>query len=174
MAAGALGSVSNRLRHENGDTHVVICDDVFSDAGSTPAASTISRRKCLDSLDRKSFIHSGLRFVSRIETFAGCGQLSRRLQYFSKFGDMLIVSRVTFRRNPWVFLLADSEFPRRSRSLQKSEGGIRPNSEFGARQKVRCPPPPLLRSAPSRQPFGRRPRNRIRFTVPPSRAYGVP
>jgi hypothetical protein len=41
MAAGALGSVSNRLRHENGDTHVVICDDVFSDAGSTPAASTI-------------------------------------------------------------------------------------------------------------------------------------
>jgi len=40
MAAGALGSVSNRLRHENGDTHVVICDDVFSDAGSTPAAST--------------------------------------------------------------------------------------------------------------------------------------
>ena len=42
MAAGALGSVSNRLRHENGDTHVVVCDDVFSDAGSTPAASTIS------------------------------------------------------------------------------------------------------------------------------------
>ena len=41
MAAGALGSVSNRLRHENGDTHVVICDDAFSDAGSTPAASTI-------------------------------------------------------------------------------------------------------------------------------------
>ena len=41
MAAGALGSVSNRLRHENGDTHVVDCDDVFSDAGSTPAASTI-------------------------------------------------------------------------------------------------------------------------------------
>jgi hypothetical protein len=40
MAAGALGSVSNRLRHENGDTHVVDCDDVFSDAGSTPAAST--------------------------------------------------------------------------------------------------------------------------------------
>ena len=40
MATGALGSVSNRLRHENGDTHVVICDDVFSDAGSTPAAST--------------------------------------------------------------------------------------------------------------------------------------
>ena len=40
MAAGALGSVSNRLRHENGDTHVVVCDDVFSDAGSTPAAST--------------------------------------------------------------------------------------------------------------------------------------
>jgi hypothetical protein len=29
-----------RLRHENGDTHVVICDDVFSDAGSNPAAST--------------------------------------------------------------------------------------------------------------------------------------
>ena len=43
MAAGALGSVSNRLRHENGDTHVVICDDVFSDAGSTPAASTITK-----------------------------------------------------------------------------------------------------------------------------------
>ena len=42
MAAGALGSVPNRLRHENGDTHVVICDDVFSDAGSTPAASTTS------------------------------------------------------------------------------------------------------------------------------------
>ena len=41
MATGALGSVSNRLRHENGDTHVVDCDDVFSDAGSTPAASTI-------------------------------------------------------------------------------------------------------------------------------------
>ena len=41
MAAGALGSVSNRLRHENGDTHVGVCDDVFSDAGSTPAASTI-------------------------------------------------------------------------------------------------------------------------------------
>src|SRR5688572_4057080 len=40
MAAGALGSVSNRLRHENGDTHVGDCDDVFSDAGSTPAAST--------------------------------------------------------------------------------------------------------------------------------------
>ena len=40
MATGALGSVSNRLRHENGDTHVVICDDVFSEAGSTPAAST--------------------------------------------------------------------------------------------------------------------------------------
>ena len=40
MAAGALGSVSNRLRHENGDTHVVDCDDVFSDAGSNPAAST--------------------------------------------------------------------------------------------------------------------------------------
>ena len=41
MAAGAFGSVSNRSRHENGDTHVVVCDDVFSDAGSTPAASTI-------------------------------------------------------------------------------------------------------------------------------------
>lgn len=41
MATGALGSVSNRLRHENGDTHVGVCDDVFSDAGSTPAASTI-------------------------------------------------------------------------------------------------------------------------------------
>src|SRR3954468_5676522 len=40
MAAGALGSVSNRSRHENGDTHVEVCDDVFSDAGSTPAAST--------------------------------------------------------------------------------------------------------------------------------------
>lgn len=41
MAAGAFGSVSNRSRHENGDTHVGVCDDVFSDAGSTPAASTI-------------------------------------------------------------------------------------------------------------------------------------
>ncbi len=40
MAAGALGSVSNRLRHQNGDTHVGVFDDVFSDAGSTPAAST--------------------------------------------------------------------------------------------------------------------------------------
>jgi hypothetical protein len=40
MAAGAFGSVSNRSRHENGDTHVGVCDDVFSDAGSTPAAST--------------------------------------------------------------------------------------------------------------------------------------
>ena len=47
MAAGALGSVSNRLRHENGDTHVVICDDVFSDAGSTPAASTIRSLRSL-------------------------------------------------------------------------------------------------------------------------------
>ena len=48
MAAGALGSVSNRLRHENGDTHVVVCDDVFSDAGSTPAASTTPHfvRRC--------------------------------------------------------------------------------------------------------------------------------
>jgi hypothetical protein len=43
MAAGALGSVHNRLRHQNGDTHVVGFDDVFSDAGSTPAASTIFR-----------------------------------------------------------------------------------------------------------------------------------
>ena len=40
LAAGALGSVLNRPRHSNGDTHVVDCDDVFSDAGSTPAAST--------------------------------------------------------------------------------------------------------------------------------------
>ena len=40
LVAGALGSVLNRLRHSNGDTHVVDCDDVFSDAGSTPAAST--------------------------------------------------------------------------------------------------------------------------------------
>jgi hypothetical protein len=40
MAAGALGSVHSRLRHQNGDTHVVGFDDVFSDAGSTPAAST--------------------------------------------------------------------------------------------------------------------------------------
>jgi len=84
MAAGALGSVSNRLRHENGDTHVVVCDDVFSDAGSTPAASTISRRKCLDYLDRKSFIQSGLRFVTRIRLSPSCGQISRRLQYASK------------------------------------------------------------------------------------------
>ena len=84
MAAGALGSVSNRLRHENGDTHVVICDDVFSDAGSTPAASTTSGRKRFGRLDRKSFIQSGLRFETRIETFAGRGQLSRRLQHFSK------------------------------------------------------------------------------------------
>src|SRR5688572_8260263 len=84
MAAGALGSVSNRLRHENGDTHVVICDDVFSDAGSTPAASTISRRKCFGCLDRKSFIQSGLRFVTGIGLSLGCGQLSRRLQHVSK------------------------------------------------------------------------------------------
>src|SRR5829696_6871422 len=48
MATGALGSVSNRLRHENGDTHVVICDDVFSDAGSTPAASTIRLGRAAD------------------------------------------------------------------------------------------------------------------------------
>lgn len=48
MAAGALGSVSNRLRHENGDTHVVVCDDVFSDAGSTPAASTIRLGRVAD------------------------------------------------------------------------------------------------------------------------------
>lgn len=41
MAAGAFGPVPNRLRHENGDTHVGSCDDAFSDAGSTPAASTI-------------------------------------------------------------------------------------------------------------------------------------
>ena len=41
LADGALGSVLNRPRHSNGDTHVVDCDDVFSDAGSTPAASTI-------------------------------------------------------------------------------------------------------------------------------------
>jgi len=40
LAAGALGSVLNRPRQLNGDTHVVVCDDVFSDAGSTPAAST--------------------------------------------------------------------------------------------------------------------------------------
>jgi len=40
LAAGALGSVLNRPRQSNGDTHVVDCDDVFSDAGSTPAAST--------------------------------------------------------------------------------------------------------------------------------------
>jgi len=40
LAIGALGSVLNRSRHLNGDTHVVDCDDVFSDAGSTPAAST--------------------------------------------------------------------------------------------------------------------------------------
>ena len=73
MATGALGSVSNRLRHENGDTHVVICDDVFSDAGSTPAASTISRRKCLDGFDRKSFIHRDLHIATGADTFAGCG-----------------------------------------------------------------------------------------------------
>jgi hypothetical protein len=43
IGAGGRGTWlrSIRLRHENGDTHVVICDDVFSDAGSTPAASTI-------------------------------------------------------------------------------------------------------------------------------------
>ena len=41
MAAGDVGPAHIRLRHENGDTHVVGFDDVFSDAGSTPAASTI-------------------------------------------------------------------------------------------------------------------------------------
>ena len=40
LVAGALGPVLNRQRHSNGNTHVVDCDDVFSDAGSTPAAST--------------------------------------------------------------------------------------------------------------------------------------
>ena len=53
MATGALGSVSNRLRHENGDTHVVVCDDVFSDAGSTPAASTIRLSSRLPSAKRE-------------------------------------------------------------------------------------------------------------------------
>src|SRR5215213_1335935 len=53
MATGALGSVSNRLRHENGDTHVVICDDAFSDAGSTPAASTIRLCSRLPSAKRE-------------------------------------------------------------------------------------------------------------------------
>ena len=111
MAAGALGSVSNRLRHENGDTHVVICDDVFSDAGSTPAASTISRRKWFGSLDRKSFIQSDLSFVTAIETLAGGGQLSRRLQYPSNFGDLLIVSNVPYGRNRWVCPLSTRSFP---------------------------------------------------------------
>src|SRR5687767_1083630 len=99
MAAGALGSVSNRQRHENGDTHVVDCDDVFSDAGSTPAASTTFRRKWLTCLDRKSFIQSGLRFVTRIETFAGRGQLSRRLQHSSKVFALAMSFTVSFRRN---------------------------------------------------------------------------
>jgi hypothetical protein len=40
MAAGDFGSVQSRSRHQNGDTHVGLGDDVFSDAGSTPAAST--------------------------------------------------------------------------------------------------------------------------------------
>ena len=40
MAAGGLGSVQSRSQHQNGDTHVGLGDDVFSDAGSTPAAST--------------------------------------------------------------------------------------------------------------------------------------
>ena len=40
MAAGDLGSVQSRSQHQNGDTHVGLGDDVFSDAGSTPAAST--------------------------------------------------------------------------------------------------------------------------------------
>ena len=43
LTAGALGSVLNRPRQSNGDTHVVDCDDVFSDAGSNPAASKIPR-----------------------------------------------------------------------------------------------------------------------------------
>ena len=40
MAAGDVGLVLNRSQHQNEDTHVAVCDDVFSDAGSTPAAST--------------------------------------------------------------------------------------------------------------------------------------
>jgi len=64
MAAGALGSVSNRLRHENGDTHVVDCDDVFSDAGSTPAAST---KKC-PGCARAIFLVSAAKFRMQVTT----------------------------------------------------------------------------------------------------------
>ena len=44
MAAGDVGLVLNRSQHQNEDTHVAVCDDVFSDAGSTPAASTTTFR----------------------------------------------------------------------------------------------------------------------------------
>ena len=37
---GLLASFLSGRDNSNGDTHVVDCDDVFSDAGSTPAAST--------------------------------------------------------------------------------------------------------------------------------------
>ena len=40
MVAGDVGFVRSQPRHSNEDTHVVFCDDGFSDAGSTPAAST--------------------------------------------------------------------------------------------------------------------------------------
>ena len=78
MAAGALGSVSNRLRHENGDTHVVDCDDVFSDAGSTPAASTIfpKENEQISSFvpPPPKYLH-GVRFPSRAAY--GCIQCRR-------------------------------------------------------------------------------------------------
>ena len=127
MATGALGSVSNRLRHENGDTHVVVCDDVFSDAGSTPAASTTLKRKWLNRTARKPLIQMGLCFVARIETFAGCGHLSRRLQYASKisrfrddpfprFPKIVSISRQRIR--------STSSVPAASKASSRNEAGI--------------------------------------------------
>jgi hypothetical protein len=136
MAAGALGSVSNRQRHENGDTHVVICDDVFSDAGSTPAASTISRRKSINCHDRKSFIESGLRFVTRIETFAGGGQVSRGLQYPSKVSRCRADSLSETRGIAFEFPVHRFDDHRRHRRLQRWMSGIRPNSAALQRRKV--------------------------------------
>jgi hypothetical protein len=57
---GHLAPFLSGCDNENGDTHVVGCDDVFSDAGSTPAAST--------------------NFPKEIEKSAS---ISRRLHYFS-------------------------------------------------------------------------------------------
>src|SRR5262245_23959900 len=60
MAAGAVGSVQNWSRHQNGDTHVADFDDVFSDAGSTPAAST----KFLKEIEKSASISCRLQTVS--------------------------------------------------------------------------------------------------------------